>query len=476
MKAATYQKAATSAKAPMFLISLALVLCAVITTRASGSKTARESMPDRQVALTIDDLPAAASPVMSGAETLEMTKQLLAKLKEANAPAVGFVNERSLYFKLGDADDRIRALNLWLDLGFELGNHTFAHTGLNRVSLAEWEDAVIQGEPILGRLLRQGIAFRRLGSIRTTRAAPRLTFAGRLSSRETGPRSAENVSSWVSGSLAGTGSSRRLRWIRRCANESAQWPAWRPGWILADRDDDRSGHFSADQRSRLFAAWGLAKALRDGIRSSQRFSGGAPRRRSNRSGRERRRLSAAESVHVRPGNAAGQYLCFLAGRLDSELSLHSMPGGNYVRHYSDGNRHHHRDVCFGSGLSQQRSFLDSLSISRHDAQSRDYLQIQHGSRRGHERGRNHGSLRPECDEQRIRGANRPISNVLSFHVSKRGAGAGLYIYLRHAKRPRAGLLGGLRHGQFASECSRCGDHAYCYGSCARCSDRCAPAC
>ncbi len=153
MKTATYQKAATSAKAPMFLISLALVLCAVITTRASGSKTAHENMPDRQVALTIDDLPAAASPVMSGAETLEMTKQLLAKLKEANAPAVGFVNERSLYFKLGDADDRIRALNLWLDLGFELGNHTFAHTGLNRVPLSEWEDAVIQGEPVIKLLL-----------------------------------------------------------------------------------------------------------------------------------------------------------------------------------------------------------------------------------------------------------------------------------------------------------------------------------
>src|SRR5579885_645532 len=268
----------------------------------------------------------------------------------------------------------------------------------------------------------------------------------------------------VSGSLAGTGSSRRLRWIRRCANESAQWPAWRPGWILADRDDDRSGHFSADQRSGFFTAWGRAKALRDGIRSSQRLSGGAAWSRPNRTGRERRGLSAAESVHFWAGNAAGQYLCFLAGRLDSELSLHSMPGGDYVRHYSDGNRHHHRDVCFGSGLSQQRSFLDSLSISRHDAQSRDYLQIQHGSRRGHKRGRNHGSLRPECHEQRIRGANRPISNVLSFHVSKRGAGADFYLYLRHAKRPRAGLLDGLRHGQFASERARRGDHAYCYGS------------
>lgn len=146
-------KTATSVKSAVSLASLAFVLWVATATRAAGPGTAPENPPDRQVALSIDDLPAAASPVMSGAETLEMTKQLLAKLKAANAPAVGFVNERSLYYKLGDADDRIRALNLWLDLGFELGNHTFAHTGLNRVSLAEWEDAVIQGEPVIKLLL-----------------------------------------------------------------------------------------------------------------------------------------------------------------------------------------------------------------------------------------------------------------------------------------------------------------------------------
>jgi hypothetical protein len=44
-------------------------------------------------------------------------------------PAVGFVNERKLY-KFGEADERINALHLWLDYGFELGNHTFNHSSL----------------------------------------------------------------------------------------------------------------------------------------------------------------------------------------------------------------------------------------------------------------------------------------------------------------------------------------------------------
>ncbi|HKT46601.1 MAG TPA: hypothetical protein VJP87_03680, partial [Candidatus Acidoferrales bacterium] len=79
-------------KAAIALASLALVLWISAVTRAS----APAAQPNRRVALTIDDLPAAAAQVMSGAEILEMTKQLVAKLKENNAPAVGFVNEREL--------------------------------------------------------------------------------------------------------------------------------------------------------------------------------------------------------------------------------------------------------------------------------------------------------------------------------------------------------------------------------------------
>ncbi len=84
---------------------------------------------------------------MTGTEIDEMTTKLLATLSAQKVPAVGFVNERKLY-KEGEVDARIKALAMWLDNGFELGNHTFAHTSLNNVTLQAWEDEVIRGETV----------------------------------------------------------------------------------------------------------------------------------------------------------------------------------------------------------------------------------------------------------------------------------------------------------------------------------------
>jgi peptidoglycan/xylan/chitin deacetylase (PgdA/CDA1 family) len=111
------------------------LLCLIATSIPVRGQTP----PKREIAITIDDLPAGASNWMTGAEIVEMTAKLLNTLREQKVPAVGFVNEQKLY-KLGEVDDRIKALNLWLDDGFELGNHTFAHTSLNRVPLQAWEE------------------------------------------------------------------------------------------------------------------------------------------------------------------------------------------------------------------------------------------------------------------------------------------------------------------------------------------------
>ena len=108
----------------------------------------------RAIAITIDDLPAAAANSMTGKEITEMTGKLLATLRDQKVPAVGFVNEKRLY-KLGEVDERIKALSMWTDGGFELGNHTYAHTSLTVVSLKEWEEDVIRGETVTGLLLAQ---------------------------------------------------------------------------------------------------------------------------------------------------------------------------------------------------------------------------------------------------------------------------------------------------------------------------------
>jgi peptidoglycan/xylan/chitin deacetylase (PgdA/CDA1 family) len=110
----------------------------------------------REVAVTVDDLPAgAASPTRGDAKSIiDMTTKIIATLKQQNVPAVGFVNEQKVY-KWGEVDERIRALAMWLDAGFELGNHTFSHPSLNKVGLQEFEDNVIQGESVLKLLLAQ---------------------------------------------------------------------------------------------------------------------------------------------------------------------------------------------------------------------------------------------------------------------------------------------------------------------------------
>jgi peptidoglycan-N-acetylglucosamine deacetylase len=128
-------------------ILLSLLFAATLPLQA-------QNPAQRGIAITIDDLPAGSADFMTGSEIIEMTTKLLGTLRDKKAPAVGFVNERKLY-KFGEVDDRIKALSMWLDYGFDLGNHTFGHASLNRVGLREWEEEIIRGETVTRMLLAQ---------------------------------------------------------------------------------------------------------------------------------------------------------------------------------------------------------------------------------------------------------------------------------------------------------------------------------
>jgi peptidoglycan-N-acetylglucosamine deacetylase len=136
-------------RALLFVIGMALAC--LLAVRATAGPAAP---PERQVAITIDDLPAGAANSMSAADIREMTAKLLGTLREQKVPVVGFVNEKKLY-KPGEVDERIQALRLWLDDGFELGNHTFSHMSLNQAGLRAWEDDVVQGESVTRLLLAE---------------------------------------------------------------------------------------------------------------------------------------------------------------------------------------------------------------------------------------------------------------------------------------------------------------------------------
>jgi peptidoglycan-N-acetylglucosamine deacetylase len=118
----------------------------------SVSLFSQSTKPERQVAVTIDDLPAGMADRLPAADILAMTTKLLTTLRDQKIPVVGFVNEKKLY-KPGEVDERIKALQMWLDYGFELGNHTFSHMSLNQAGLKAWEDDVIQGESVIKLLM-----------------------------------------------------------------------------------------------------------------------------------------------------------------------------------------------------------------------------------------------------------------------------------------------------------------------------------
>jgi peptidoglycan/xylan/chitin deacetylase (PgdA/CDA1 family) len=107
----------------------------------------------RRVAITIDD-----GPVVGDGGDLatyqRVTAGLVSSFSAEKVPVVLFINERQLNVH-GQRDARAEALIQWLDAGFEIGNHTYAHADLNRVPLWQYLDGIAQGEVILRPLLQR---------------------------------------------------------------------------------------------------------------------------------------------------------------------------------------------------------------------------------------------------------------------------------------------------------------------------------
>lgn len=79
------------------------------------------------------------------------TKALLRPIREAKVPAIGFV--------VGGGADNLpkseqrRLLQLWLDAGCELGNHTWTHADLDAMSVTDYEAQIMKTDQYLHELL-----------------------------------------------------------------------------------------------------------------------------------------------------------------------------------------------------------------------------------------------------------------------------------------------------------------------------------
>jgi peptidoglycan/xylan/chitin deacetylase (PgdA/CDA1 family) len=114
---------------------------------------ARQKVLKRKIAITIDDLPVNYMTDLGVTGWENITSNLLKSQKEHEVPAIGFVNIGKLYDNEGNLERRrLALLENWLEAGFELGNHTFSHVDLHKVSLSEFKQDLLKNEAILRKL------------------------------------------------------------------------------------------------------------------------------------------------------------------------------------------------------------------------------------------------------------------------------------------------------------------------------------
>jgi len=110
---------------------------------------------DKKICITVDDLPAVTYSSTKGELDREITSKLIKTFDSFNIPAIGFVVERQLY-KEGKLDStKLEILEMWLENGYNLGNHTYSHFDYNNVPDSVYFNDIIKGQEIIKPLLNK---------------------------------------------------------------------------------------------------------------------------------------------------------------------------------------------------------------------------------------------------------------------------------------------------------------------------------
>ena len=124
----------------------ALCLSRTAACAQSGGGALPTSAPE--VAFTFDDLPA-HGPLPPGMARPAVVQSILATLKKEKMPPVyGFVNG----FRVARFPYQIHILQAWLAAGNPLGNHTWSHPELDKLSASQYEANIARNEPLLRRI------------------------------------------------------------------------------------------------------------------------------------------------------------------------------------------------------------------------------------------------------------------------------------------------------------------------------------
>ena len=103
----------------------------------------------RLVVVTFDDLPAQPREAETGQAMVALNRAIVSALRERKIPAIGFVNEEKLRDGSGIDPQRVRALEVWLDAGLPLGNHTYSHPSLHKVPVEQYLREIADGERVI---------------------------------------------------------------------------------------------------------------------------------------------------------------------------------------------------------------------------------------------------------------------------------------------------------------------------------------
>lgn len=149
MKGQTSRRVRAAGAALVFVVAAAIGL-------PHAKHTALAQAPQRTVAITVDDLPGAipgTDKSMGDLQELErINRAIPSVLRAHHVPGIGFVNEFKLQVA-GERDARVALLQMWLDAGMALGNHTYSHPYFQRTPLSQFEDETIRGEVVTRALL-----------------------------------------------------------------------------------------------------------------------------------------------------------------------------------------------------------------------------------------------------------------------------------------------------------------------------------
>jgi peptidoglycan/xylan/chitin deacetylase (PgdA/CDA1 family) len=139
---------------------LATLLCTTAALSNVRSLVGVQSSPEHPiqhtVAITVDDLPGAepgTDHAIGNLKELEhINRAIPAALRAHHVPGIGFVNEWKLQVD-GQRDARAALLQMWLDTGMSLGNHTYSHPDFQTTPLDRYEDETIRGEVVTRALM-----------------------------------------------------------------------------------------------------------------------------------------------------------------------------------------------------------------------------------------------------------------------------------------------------------------------------------